>query len=297
MVVAWYVLWRMVMNASGYTLPIRKSIQHFLATGFANAVTPLGQAGGEPVMAYIISQDSEKSYEQAFAAVFTFDIVRGFSFFTYTVFGLVLLLVFYPSNPFIVTLSALILVVALALLGLGYLIWKRKDVAERVITSLGMMIKRLRMHVMGKEPWEDRELRPGPLSERVTNFYETVHAVLKSRRDLLETLLVAHAGWFLGIVSLYAFILSMGWKPPFGMVLLAYPAALTALFLPLPGGLGGVEVAMTALLVFLANVPANVASSAALFQRAFSYGINLIAGGWVVRKMGLDKILEGGIEE
>lgn len=48
----------------------------YLAATFANYTTPFGQAGGEPFIAYVLSADTEASYEESLASVSTADLMH-----------------------------------------------------------------------------------------------------------------------------------------------------------------------------------------------------------------------------
>ncbi|MDZ7730188.1 MAG: lysylphosphatidylglycerol synthase transmembrane domain-containing protein [Natrialbaceae archaeon] len=81
--VAWGKTWQIILRTIGVDVPFRKLIVTFFAATFANYVTPMGQAGGEPFIAYILSQDTSASYEESLASVVTTDIIRLLPFFTF----------------------------------------------------------------------------------------------------------------------------------------------------------------------------------------------------------------------
>ena len=51
---AWTKTWQAVLSAAGVSVPYRKLVVTFFAATFANYVTPMGQAGGEPFIAYVL---------------------------------------------------------------------------------------------------------------------------------------------------------------------------------------------------------------------------------------------------
>src|SRR6056297_2435455 len=63
----WLTCWGMslhtVLGALGTSIDRRTAVLVFTAAVFSNAITPFGQAGGEPVSALLISEAADSDYE------------------------------------------------------------------------------------------------------------------------------------------------------------------------------------------------------------------------------------------
>ena len=58
---AWGKAWQIVLGVAGIEESFGKLVVTYYAATFANYVTPLGQAGGEPFIAYVLSRDTDAS--------------------------------------------------------------------------------------------------------------------------------------------------------------------------------------------------------------------------------------------
>ena len=132
----WGKTWQLVLGAVGVSVPYRKLVVTFFAATFANYVTPMGQAGGEPFIAYVLARDTDASYEQSLASVLMADLIRLLPFFTVGGIGLVYLLVssrFTDSVEwFVAVLVAMTLAVPLATL----LAWRNRERLRGVVLGL-----------------------------------------------------------------------------------------------------------------------------------------------------------------
>ena len=91
--VSWAKAWQVVLGVVGIPVRFRKLVVTYYAATFANYVTPLGQAGGEPFIAYVLARDTDASYEDSLASVVTADLLNLLPFFTFAAVGMGVLLV------------------------------------------------------------------------------------------------------------------------------------------------------------------------------------------------------------
>jgi len=140
---AWTKTWQAVLSAAGVSVPYRKLVGTFFAATFANYVTPMGQAGGEPFIAYVLSRDTEATYEQSLASVVTADLIRLLPFFTVGSIGLGYLL-FTARVSGVIERFALVLVsLAVALPFAAVVGWRfRERVRNGVLWALGPFARR-----------------------------------------------------------------------------------------------------------------------------------------------------------
>lgn len=280
--VAW---WVMIRDVAVYSM--LDGLRVFSIAMFANSITPLGQLGGEPFMAYILSLDSGASMEESFGAVLAADLLNTAQFFTLSFLGVLIYLFYFPLDPFVSKVLSMILVLFAALIAGAVFLWRKQDTGLRWIGHLGAAAGRL-LHLLGRDNGIDRET----LREKGETFYETLHGLFRRRRAVAKSLLLSHASGFVSVAGIYLIVLSLGIDAPVSALLFVLPAAMVAGYLPLPGGLGGIEVALTLLLNTVAGVPIAIASAGALLFRVFTYWASLLIGGYYSSKFSV-RVLSG----
>ncbi|MDY6766328.1 MAG: flippase-like domain-containing protein [Candidatus Nanohaloarchaea archaeon] len=264
--VAWWVV---VRRVAGYTLT--RGLWVFLATQFANSVTPLGQFGGEPFIAYLLSRDSDLPIEESFGAVLAADIVNTAPFFTFSFLGIFSFLFYFPLNGTVSTvLKAVTGLTLLVTIGL-FTVWRYRPAVLGGLERIGAWVA---------DGVDHSDIDGEQLKQRGEGFYTVFEELLGERRTLGLSLAVAHLSTVFGVAGLYLLLLSLGVDAPVSALLFILPASMLAGYLPLPGGLGGIELAMAGLLNTVASVPLPVASAAALLYRIATYwaGMMLLGG-------------------
>ena len=265
---SWGKAWQVVLRVVGIEVPYRRLVVTYFAATFANYVTPLGQAGGEPFIAYVLSRDTDAGYEESLASVVTADLLNLLPFFSFAAVGLGVLLT-RPSLPAGTRPLALGLfgmaVGVPALTGAGW-VW-RERVRSGVLRLVAPVAKRTdRVSVAGA-------------AERIDDLYAAFGRVAQDPRALVQAVGFAYVGWVFFAFPLYCAGQALGVEISPLTVLFVVPASTLAGMVPTPGGLGGVEAALVALLVAVAVESAAVALAVALVYRVVSYWFALAVGG------------------
>ncbi|WP_302081854.1 lysylphosphatidylglycerol synthase transmembrane domain-containing protein [Salinibaculum rarum] len=273
--VAWARVWQIVLRVVGFDVSFRKLVVTFYAATFANYVTPLGQAGGEPFIAYVLSRDTEASYEDSLASVVTADLLNLFPFFSFAGIGFAALL--YTASlptqvrPLALGLGAMAVgVPVFALVGWRFRFW------------LGNAVLRLAAPITRRV----RFLSLASLRGRMRDLNTAFERIADDPWALVHALLYAYVGWIFFALPLYFAGLAIEAELTLLLVFFIVPASTLAGLVPSPGGLGGVETALLVLLVGLAGLGQAPALAATLLYRVESYVFGLVAGGvaalWVV---------------
>jgi uncharacterized protein (TIRG00374 family) len=266
--IAWGKAWQVVLGVIGIDVRFRHLVVTYLAATFANYVTPFGQAGGEPFIAYVLSQDTGASYEDSLASVVTADLLNLLPFFNFAAVGLAVLVwrARLPGavRPLAYGLTAL----ALAIPVLAYVGWNhRKGVEAGVLRLLSPIARRTeRLSIEG-------------VRDRIERFYGSLEVLAAEPRELLYALVFSYAGWVLFALPLYCAALAIGREIDPLLVLFIVPASTIAGLLPTPGGTGGVEAVLVLLLGPLVGLAAPAAAAMALIYRVASYWFAIVAGG------------------
>lgn len=265
----WGKAWQVVLRVAGVEVPYRRLVVTYFAATFANYVTPLGQAGGEPFIAYVLSRDTTASYEESLASVVTADLLNLLPFFSFSAVGLSVLLLQSSLPAAATALARGLLVMALGVPALVVVGWRFRERVRAGVLRLTAPLSRL----------TDR-LSVERVAERVDDLYEAFGRIAQDRVALAEAVAFAYLGWVCFALPLYFAGLTLGFDAvdPL-LVLFVVPASTLAGLTPSPGGLGGVEAALVALLVALTGLTAAQALAAALVYRLASYWFALGVGG------------------
>ena len=264
----WGRAWQVVLRQVGIRVPYRRLLVTYFAATFANYVTPLGQAGGEPFIAYVLSRDTDAPYEESLASVVTADLLNLLPFFTFAAAGLSFLLLGaeLPTGVEPLAFGLLGMAVGVPAIAAGGW-WYRERVKRGVVGVVAPLARRTdRVSVEG-------------IRRRMEDLYAAFGRIATNPRALAEATLFAYAGWAFFALPLYFAGQALGAPVDPLLVLFIVPASTLAGLVPSPGGLGGVEVALVALLVALTPVGAPTAFALALVYRIASYWFALVVGG------------------
>lgn len=272
---AWGKAWQVVLGVAGIGVPYHRLVVTYLAATFANYVTPLGQAGGEPFIAYVLSRDTEANYEESLASVVTADLLNLLPFFSFAGVGLSVLLLSAELPAMAETLSYGLLAMALGVPVLAFAGWRYRDPLQRAL--LGALAPLAR---------RTERISIESVATRIDRLYGAFDRIAADRRALIKAVVFAYVGWVFFALPLYFAGRTLGLPIEPLLVLFIVPASTLAGLVPSPGGLGGVEVVLVVLLLAVTGLPAASAYAIALVYRVASYWFALGVGGvaalWVV---------------
>lgn len=265
---AWAKTWQVVLSALDISVAYRRLLVAFVAGAFANYVTPMGQAGGEPFVAYVLARETDVAYERSLASVVVSDILRLLPFFSVAVIGVGYLLVETglpgPAGDVVAVFVSLAVFVPAGVAGL----WRYRRVLRRWILSV----------VDPLAERTDRFTRAG-IAQRIDRFYESVQLIAGNRRAVVYAVVFSYLGWILFALPLYFSALSLGLSIELVLVCVLVPLAVVAGSTPLPGGLAAIEGSLVALLTVLVSVSASRALAVTTVYRLTSYWLVVAIGG------------------
>jgi len=246
--VSWARAWQVVLGVVGVPVTFRKLVVTYYAATFANYATPLGQAGGEPFIAYVLSRDTDASYEDSLASVVTADRttlpqeVRGVA----------------------VALAAF----AVGVPAVAVVCWRFRGPLARFVVGLVAPVAR-----------RTRFVSVEGIQNRLRELNEAFERIADDRHALVHALVFSYVGWLFFALPLYFAVLAVGGSISLWLVFFVVPASTLAGLTPSPGGLGGVEAALVGLLVVLAGFSTASGYATATIYRLASYWFALGAGG------------------
>jgi uncharacterized protein (TIRG00374 family) len=275
--VSWAKAWQVVLGVVGIPVRFRKLVVTYYAATFANYVTPLGQAGGEPFIAYVLARDTDASYEDSLASVVTADLLNLLPFFTFAAVGTGVLLVR-------TTLPDEVRGVAVALVVFAVGVPAGAAAGWRVRKRLGRLVVRLVAPVVRRTRFVSLE----GVRRRLRELNEAFERITADPQALAHAMVYSYVGWLFFALPLYFAALTVG--EPLGLLLVFFivPASTLAGLTPSPGGLGGVTAALVALLGVLAGFSSATGYAVATVYRLASYWFAVLVGGlaalWVVAR-------------
>jgi uncharacterized protein (TIRG00374 family) len=273
----WGKAWQVVLGVVGVDVPYRRLSVTYLAATFTNYVTPLGQAGGEPFIAYVLARDTEASYEDSLASVVTADLLNLLPFFSFAAIGLSVLLLRaeLPAVARLLVYGLLGMAVGVPLLAVAGWTFRRRirDGLLRLVAPVSARTDRVSLE---------------GVAERIDDLYNAFERIAADPRALVYALAFAYLGWVFFALPLYFAGQTIEVPIDLLLVLFIVPASALAGITPSPGGLGGVEVALVVLLLALTAFSAAEAYAVSLVYRLASYWFALLVGGvaalWVVKR-------------
>lgn len=265
----WSNTWHQFLTKMGAELKYMKTLRMFMAGNFMNSITPLGQFGGEPLMAYVIEKNTDLSYEEAFSSVLSSDIINAVPIFTYIIGGSTYLLFFGSLND--IVLQILYLTLAILVIGsaIAYTLWFNAGFIENKILSGLRKINSI--FKLGKK-------RIKKVEESLNEVEESFAAIGEEPRHLLETAIVAHLAFGLQAICLYTVMHAMGVNTDIAPLYFVIPMAGLATFSPTPGGSGAYEAGMATILTVFMGVPFATALAIGILFRLTTYWPGILIG-------------------
>jgi hypothetical protein len=287
---AWLVCWslslRVVLGVIETPVNVATAVLIYAAATFANNVTPFGQAGGEPIAAYIIADTTENRYESGLAAIASVDALNFFPSISLAAVGIGYFAVTATLGQQLRFAGVTVVALALAISFGGYTVWRHRRRVEDVLVGVLTPLSRLVIRpVPGRAPPGEAAIR-----ERIVGFFTAINRVAEDRRSLVLALGFATAGWVALSVSLWLSLFALGYRVPLAATMLVIPIGSIASITPFPGGLGGIEGVLIALLVPTTGVDLAAASAAVLIHRTVTYWLPTLFGGGVAAMLGVDSL-------
>ena len=264
----WAWVWHRFFAEVGVEATVSQTVRMFLTGNFLNSITPLGQFGGEPIMAYIVSETTDADYETTLACVVSADVLNATPFFTFTLGGILYLsIVGSLQGPFVEI--AVLSVVLLGLFALvAYLLWSDDGSLGAALVGL---IDALESRLGAEYLFES-------VRESIEGVEEAFRKAGSDRRFLVTTAAVSHLAILAQIVSLYFVFRSLGLPTEFVPIYLIVNLSVIATLSPTPGGSGTYEAAFAGLTTLFYSVDLATAVTAAILFRLTTYWPGILVG-------------------
>lgn len=263
--------WVLVLKAEA-EIGLFQGLGLFFATFFMNSITPLGQFGGEPFIAWLVTERTELRGEESLGVLVIADFLNALAPFGLgLVAGIAYLLL---NGQSLQGFLVLLLVGLVLLLTVVWIVVAWRDVIPTVSRTVVQAYNWLAAYCYAPT---------APVSKtvnRARRFVKLLQRQLKDHRALTAAAVCAFVSALVTPVAvciLIAGLTDAAFSPL--LVVVAIPVGGLAGFLPLPGGLGGIEVATTGVIVGLSSLSLPVVSGAILLYRAATFWLGGALGG------------------
>lgn len=261
--------WYRFLNQVGAEVSYLKSLRMFLGGQFMNSVTPIGQFGGEPFMAYVIKNNTELEYEEAFSTVLSADLINSVPLITFLTGGVVYMLFLGNVSDLLTQLIFAALIMIFVGSGFAYLLWFRSGTIESaILTVVGRIVETVGR---GQNLYNGLEKR----FEGVQDAFETIG---ENPQHLILTAIVVHLEFVFRVLTLYLVLFSLGITADFAPLYFILAFGAVANFAPTPGGSGVSEATYSGLISLFLGIGLATAAVAGILLRLMIYWPGLILG-------------------
>ncbi len=267
--IIWAFNWHNFFRISDITAGVARTFQLYTASRFLNLVTPLGQFGGQPIMAYLVYKETDSSYEKALATLSSADLIVIMPITIYTLLGY-LYLSFTGDVPLQVK-QASQFAFGLASFGvfMGYMGWRRPKILKDILFFIFRQVQ----WITGRE---------SGLVEKIDKFLTTLEDSYRHIGTypwrIMKSMALVHASYLCKIIAFFIVATSLGLEVEFFHALLLIPLVSVANFSPTPGGTGAYEAALSGLIILVVSTSLSTALLAALIYRVATYWLGVVLG-------------------
>jgi hypothetical protein len=272
----WSEATRRLFRSSGAVFTPRRAFVAYGTGAFGKQVLPMGNAGGPAVMAYAFDREAKLGYSRALAVVVVVELMSLAASIVLATVGIVVLLGQGAPTGAVRWLGVGVASIGLLLALLSLVIWYRRDGVTAALASGAALV---RPTVARVAPGIATRLDPDRVAAGLERYYATVDEVFADRRSVLIAAALTQLGWVLFVVPLYTSGLALGVQLPLALVLFLVPAAGLTTAFPLPGGLGGLEIALAALLAALSVLELPESGAVVVLYRLCSFWFFVFVGG------------------
>ncbi|MFT4869227.1 MAG: hypothetical protein ACI83Q_000855 [Colwellia polaris] len=266
---SWTANWYNFFKVSNINCSFRKTFQMMSAGQFLNAVTPLGQFGGQPFMAYMISSNSKTSYEKSLATVMSADLLAIIPLSTFVLSGYLYTVFSGSSSSQIAGMTAVTASLLLFGIVMGYIGWYRPGTLEN---SVLVVFEKITSFIGRGSHLVDK------LESRLENIEDTFETVGNNPKAILRALAITHTAFLFKMAAFYAVVMSLGLSINPFYVMLIIPIASTANFSPTPGGTGTFEAVMAQLTMIFMGVSFEIGLAIGILHRVATYWLHIVVG-------------------
>jgi len=274
-------LWN-VLRALDIPVPVHTAVVVNAAGAFANHVTPFGQAGGEPVTAWLLSRTADTDYEVGLASITSLDAINVVPSLTFAAVGSLYYVAAETGGP-LGLLPLAVVGVAVAVPLVAAVVWRFREPLRTRLAGVGVAALG---RVVGVIP---RVTLPSAddLTARVNGFADALGRVAVSRERLAAAVGCSALGWAFQALGLWVTFLALDSSVPIYVPFFVLPLGKVGSVFPTPGGLGGTEAINVTLLALLTTVSAPTIAAVVTIHSVGGYLLTTTVGAAATSALGV----------
>ncbi|MDS0221012.1 flippase-like domain-containing protein [Haloarcula sp. S1AR25-5A] len=281
---AWSESQRHLLAASGATLSPWRNFVVFSLGLFSKQVLPMGHAVGTAIVAYGVGTELDRPYIENLTPVSVAELQSLLASLCLAGLGLGYVAVTLPETPGIRSFGSVLAVVAVGALVLSVTVWYRRRIVSRSVLVIAYLVQMTAGRISRRVR---RLVRPEVITAEVDTFYDTIAAVASDRNRVLLGFVWSLVGWVAFSLPLVTSAAALGVSLPVAVAFFVVPTAGFASFVPVPGGLGSVELVLTGLLVAVTGIEPTLAAGITLLYRLCTYWLVILCCGGIVAAFGV----------
>lgn len=249
----------------------------FMSGELAKQVVPMGHTGGPVFVSYAVSRETDAPYESTLAAATVVEFVNIGASVLLATLGLAVVLVGRqgPLDSVFLALLVGLGIAVTALFGAGALVYYRRALVERVV----LRVAGIGRGTVGRLSGRVREaLAADRIQSTFGTYYEAFDRALVNERQVRRAAAFSVLGWALFLLPLWTSFLALDVRVSYALVVFVVPVLSLVNVVPLPGGLGGFEVALAAVIVALVGIEFPAATAAVFLYRLSNYWFVVLVG-------------------
>lgn len=274
-VACWAESMRRVLLAAGGHLDAGTGFAAYGTGMLAKQILPMGNAGGPAIMAYAIDREADLEFDRTLAVVTIGDFLGLLSTVVLAFVGIAYVVVVLPPTRIVQAATVGVVVVAAVFASIGILLVYRRQTLRVLVLGVARLLRDTVGRLSGRLA---AALSPASVDRGLQRYFATFDEAAANRRAMAVAAGLALVGWTLFAVPLYTSAAAVGVSLSFGLVLFVVPVGGLATAVPLPGGIGGVEFAVTGMLLAVTSLDPAVAAAIVLLYRLCVYWFLLAIG-------------------
>ena len=284
--------WQILNKSADMDVNIKELLPMVLVGLAVNNITPSGRGGGEPVRAYILSNEKNYQFEDTFATVVADRALDTFPFVVLAAITIVAMTLYFDMPTWLLVVMVVAVIAIIIIMAIIIYMCINPNFGKRVDGWIIGLVRRF--YKKNSEELENK------IHKAVFGFQDTMKNLVSDKKALYYTVPLSFLIWIFEIFRVYMVFLAFGANVSLiviGEVFIV--ASLVGMIPLLPGGLGTIDGSMI-LLYSSAGISSSISAAATVIERLISFWMATIIGLVILPKYGssiLDKISMSSSDE
>ena len=270
--------WQILNRQANMDVSIRELLPMVLVGLAVNNITPSGRGGGEPVRAYVLSNEKNYQFEETFATVVADRALDTFPFVVLAAITIAAMTLYFKMDTWLLVLMVVAVIAIVVVLFMVIYMCINPGFGKRVDGWIVGLVRRF--YKKNSEELENK------IHEAIFGFQDTMKTLISNKKGLAITVSLSFFIWVLEIIRVYLVFLAFGANvSPIVIGEVFIVASLVGMIPLLPGGLGAVDGLMI-LFYSSAGISSSVSAAATVIERLISFWMVTIVGLVILPKYG-----------